>query len=416
MLPGMDIVRSRLHKPAMALNLSTSDWLTSTRARAYLWIMAALNIVTLAMLVVTARAGVDRNGFLLGTDFLSFWTVGRMLGAHADVYDQAAHIAAQQAYFTQANAFTAFFYPPGFLPFCYPLGWLPYFPALAAWLLVTGAVFVFSIRQWLRAFPVAAPWWLLLVAFPSTVIEITHGQTAFLSAGLLTLGMLWVGPRPFVAGALFGLATFKPQFGFLMPIVLLFTGNWRVGMSAVLSAMALGGLSAGLFGVQTWPEWYALTRAAQTAMDAGTVGYAKMVSPFAGLMLLGFPMGLSYIGQGVVSLTVAVMLGLVSWRRDFTPQLGALMLAGSVLVTPFVLDYDMLLIAPAMIVIAAAGSAGGFRSWERLAVFLAFAAPAFARPLGMNLHLPIMPEIAFFLFWVLWRRMRASPLESTPHD
>lgn len=397
--------------------LRSAGWLTAMRVRAYLWILAALNAGTLAMLVATSRDGVDRNGFLLGTDFLSFWTAGRMLGHHADVYDQTAHIAAQQTYFTQANAFTAFFYPPGFLPLCWALGWLPYFLALALWLLTTGAIFAFSVTRWLRVFPVRAPAWLLLLAFPATVIQITHGQTAFLSAGLLTLGMLWVGPRPFVAGALFGLATFKPQFGLLMPVVLLSTGQWRVGVTAVLTALTLAGSSAALFGLQVWPQWYALTRAAQSAMDFGTVGYAKMVSPFAGAMLLGIPRHLSYIVQGAVGVTVASMLAMVCWRRSYTPELGALMLVGAVLVTPFVLDYDLLLLMPAMIVIAASA----YRSWEKLAVFLAFAAPAFARPLGMNLRLPILPEIAFFLFWVLWRRLRASPeppaptIERQPH-
>ncbi|VWX51532.1 glycosyltransferase family 87 protein [Novosphingobium sp. 9U] len=399
----------------MGLDLRRADWLTATRAKAYLWILALLNLGTLGALMASARNGVDRNGFLLGTDFLSFWTVGRMLQGHANPYDQAAHIAAQQAYFTQADAFTAFFYPPGFLPFCYPLGWLSYFPALIAWLLLTGAAFAFSLRRWLKAFPIGAPWWLLLAAFPATVIEITHGQTAFLSSALLTLGMLVAGTRPYLAGILFGLATLKPQFGVLLPVVLLLTGQWRVGVSAVLTAAALGVFSAAVFGPHVWADWFMLTQAAQAAMDAGTVGYAKMVSPFAALMLLGIPQGPAYIVHAAIAIAVAAMLATVSWRRRYTPELGALALAGAVLASPFVLDYDMLLLMPAMIVVGSQGIAGGFRAWERLALLLAFAAPAFARPLGMNLHLPIMPEIAFFLFWVLWRRARAAPLESSTH-
>lgn len=398
----------------MGLDLRNAGWLNATRVRAYLAIMAALNLVTLGALAVTARQGVDRNGFLLGTDFLSFWTAGRMLGVHAEVYDQAAHIAAQQAYFTQADAFTAFFYPPTFLPFCWPLGWLPYFPALALWLLATGALFAFAVTRWLGAYPLPAPAWLLLLAFPASVIQITHGQTAFLAAGLLLLGTLLVGRAPLVAGALFGLATIKPQFGLLVPVVLLLTGEWRVILAALGSALALAGVSALLFGAGAWAEWYALTRAAQTAMDAGTVGYAKMVSPFAGMMLVAFPRRLAYILQVAFSMAIAAMLARVAWRRTYTPGLGALMLVGAVLVTPFVLDYDLLLLVPAIIVIVAQGLGSGFASWEKLAVFLAFAAPAFARPVAMNLHLPLVPPIAFLLFWVLWRRLRASAASPAP--
>ena len=386
----------------MGVDLRRADWLTAARARAYLWIMALLNGVTLALLLATSRNGVDRNGHLLGTDFLSFWTVGRMLIGRRDIYDQSAHIAAQQAYFTQADGFTAFFYPPTFLPFCWPLGLLEYFPALALWLVVTGALFVLAVTAWLRRFPVAAPAWLLIAAFPATLIQVTHGQTAFLSAGLLLLGALWVRERPIFSGVLFGLATVKPQFGLLVPLVLVLTGEWRVIAAAAATALALTVASAVLFGAGLWHEWYTLTRAAQTAMDAGTVGYAKMVSPFAGLMLLGVPSGLSYALQGLISAVVAAMLAQASWRRRYTAELGALMLVGAVLVTPFVLDYDMLLLAPALIVVASRG----FGPWEKLALLLAFAAPAFARPIGMNLHVPIMPEAAFLLYWVLWRRLR----------
>ena len=388
----------------MGVDLRRADWLTAARARAYLWIMALLNGVTLALLLATSRNGVDRNGHLLGTDFLSFWTVGRMLIGRRDIYDQSAHIAAQQAYFTQADGFTAFFYPPTFLPFCWPLGLLDYFPALALWLVVTGALFVLAVTAWLRRFPVAAPAWLLIAAFPATLIQVTHGQTAFLSAGLLLLGALWVRERPIFSGVLFGLATVKPQFGLLVPLVLLLTGEWRVIAAAAATALALTVASAVLFGAALWHEWYTLTRAAQTAMDAGTVGYAKMVSPFAGLMLLGVPSGLSYALQGLISAVVAAMLAQASWRRRYTAELGALMLVGAVLVTPFVLDYDMLLLAPTLIVVASRG----FGPWEKLALLLAFAAPAFARPIGMNLHVPIMPEAAFLLYWVLWRRLRRN--------
>jgi hypothetical protein len=388
----------------MGVDLRRADWLTAARARAYLWIMALLNGVTLALLVATSRNGVDRNGHLLGTDSLSFWTVGRMLIGRRDIYDQSAHIAAQQAYFTQADGFTAFFYPPTFLPFCWPLGLLDYFPALALWLVMTGALFVLAVTAWLRRFPVAAPAWLLIAAFPATLIQVTHGQTAFLSAGLLLLGALRVRERPILSGVLFGLATVKPQFGLLVPLVLVLTGEWRVIAAAAATALALAMASAVWFGAGLWHEWYTLTRAAQTAMDAGTVGYAKMVSPFAGLMLLGVPSGLSYALQGLIGAVVAAMLAQASWRRRYTAELGALMLVGAVLVTPFVLDYDMLLLAPALIVVASRG----FGPWEKLAVLLAFAAPAFARPIGMNLHVPIMPEAAFLLFWVLWRRLRRN--------
>ena len=92
--------------------LRDADWLGADRVRGYLWLFAAINLATLLFLVVTSHDGVDRNGFLLGSDFISFWTAGRMLHSGGHVYDVAAHIEAQRRYFAPANGYTAFFYPP----------------------------------------------------------------------------------------------------------------------------------------------------------------------------------------------------------------------------------------------------------------------------------------------------------------
>jgi hypothetical protein len=379
--------------------LRRADWLDA-RARGYLLLLATVNLAVLAVLLATAQGGVDRNGFLLGTDFLSFWTTGRMLHEHGAVYDTAAHIAAQRRYFAQDGVYTAFFYPPVFLPFCYPLGAVGYFPALAAWLLATGGAFVLALRAWARRLRLDVPLWLAVIAFPAVPIVITHGQTAFLVAALLGLGALLVRERPLLAGVLFGVATIKPQFGLLVPLVLLVTGEWRVIAAAAATFLALALMAALAFGAQVWPDWLAMTGAAQTAMAEGIVPFAKMQSPFAALRLLGAPPGFAYAAQAAVSLAVAAALGWAGWRRGYSLALGAAMLVGALLVTPFVLDYDMVLLAfPLAYVVAR-----GFAPWEKLVAALAFLAPAFARPLAMEGGVPLMPLVLAALFILLLRR------------
>lgn len=389
--------------------LRKMDWLGAARCRAYLRILAVLNVAMLVWLVAGSHGGIDRNGFLLGSDFISFWTVGHMLRAGADVYDAAAHIAAQRAFFASEGGYTAFFYPPSFLPFCRPLGALGYFPALTAWLVTTGAVYVASVRAWWSKAEVPAPLWLLLLAFPAVPIVLTHGQTAFLVAGLLGAGLWLVPSRPVMAGALLGLATIKPQFGLLLPIVLVLTGQWRTIFAACLTAALLAGASALLFGGEVWAGWLAASVRAEGAMAAGAVGYAKMMSPFAALRLLGAPTPAAYAVQVAASLAVAGALALAAWKEGWSDGLAALSLAGAPLVTPFVLDYDMVLLAFPLLWLTGEGLRRGFASWEKLAIFLAFAAPAFARPLAMNLTLPVMPMVLGLLFAVLWRRVSRRP-------
>jgi hypothetical protein len=72
----------------------------------------------------------------------------------------------------------------------------------------------------------------------------------------------------------------------------------------------------------------------------------------------------------------------------------------------------MVLLAFPLLWLVGEGLRRGFAGWEKLAILLAFAAPAFARPLAMNLALPVMPLVLGLLFAVLWRRVSrpASPV------
>jgi hypothetical protein len=380
--------------------LRRADWLEATRARGYLRLVALLNMAALVFLIASSRGGIDRNGFLIGTDFLSFWTTGHMLHAHQNVYDAAEHTAAQRLFFAQKDGYTAYFYPPVFLPFCWPLGFLGYFPALMLWLMATGAACFAAARLWLSRMQLVQPLLVLFAAFPPVLITVTHGQTAFLVAALLGGGAFLVRDRPWLAGALFGLAVVKPQFGLLVPVVLVLTGEWRTITSAVLTATLLAAGVTLVFGPQVWGDWFQLTSAAQAAMDNGAVGFAKMQSPFAAARLLAVPVSLAYALQGIIALAVVASIAFMSWGRRYDLDVAALMLAGTPLVTPFVLDYDMVLLGFPLIWL------GGqrFRPWEKLVFVATFIAPIFARPLAMTVGIPIMPFTLIAFFIIVLRR------------
>jgi hypothetical protein len=377
-----------------------ADWLDAARARAYLRLIALLNLAVPVFLVVTSHGGVDRNGYLIGTDFLSFWTTGHMLQAHQDVYDVAAHTAAQRAFFARDGFHTAFFYPPPFLHFCYPLGYLGYFPALAAWLLTTGAIYVLAVRLWARKLGMALPLLTAILGFPPVLITVTHGQTSFLVASLLGVGAMLVCDRQWLGGLLLGLVAVKPQFGLLVPLVLVLTGQWRAIAAAAVAVVTLG-LAATAYGTDVWPHWLAVTRAAQAAMAEGAVPFAKMQSLFAAARLLGAPAGIAYALQGILTLGVTAAVGWASWRRGYDAGLAALVLAGAPLATPFVLDYDLVLLAFPLIWM----TTQGFRPWEKLICALTFIATAFARSLGLEAGIPVTPFILVAFFVIVLRRV-----------
>ncbi|MCJ2186382.1 glycosyltransferase family 87 protein [Novosphingobium beihaiensis] len=384
------------------------DWLGRDRATGYLWLLALLNSAMLVFLVAASHGGVDRNGFLLGSDFISFWTSGQMLHQGANVYDGAAHIAAQRQYFASADGYTAFFYPPSFLPLCWPLGWLGYFPALAAWLLATGTAYLIAVRPWWQRAGTGMPLWLLFLAYPAVPIVIDHGQTSFLIAGLLGLGVLLAGKRPVLAGVLFGLATIKPQFGPLIPLALLLTREWKVFIVAALTALLLAGLSVLIFGGGIWSGWLAASARAQAAMEAGSVPFGKMVSLFAAARLLGAPVAAAYALQAIAALGTALCIGVLCRGRKWSPGLGAATLTGALLVTPFALDYDLVLLAFPLLWLVGEGLRRGFLDWEKLGILTAFVAPALARPVALNTGMPFMPLVVALLFALVVRRVRRT--------
>lgn len=389
--------------------LERADWLDARRLRGYLWLLALLNGASLALMLATSQRGVDFNGFLLGSDFLSFWSAGKLLLSEAFPYDVAAHTAVQRTIDAGHNGYAAFFYPPPFLLVCAPLGLTGYFPALALWLAVTGATFAASLRPWLRGLS-GGQMALVLAAFPAVLLTITHGQTSFLAAALLG-GAIWLtaSGRKGWGGVLFGLAIIKPQFGLLVPLALLAAGEWRVIFAAAATALGFAGAATLAFGVDVWPAWVAASGTAQAAMAGGAIGFAKMTSLFAAARLAGVGTGLAYGLQLALSLACAGLVAHLFWRRGLTRESGAALLVAGLLATPFVLDYDLLLLAFPLAVIA-----HDPRRWEKPAALAGFVLPALARPLALKTGIAIAPLVLIVLFALLLRRAHSPDTTRAP--
>lgn len=380
--------------------LRTGAWLNAGRVRAYLRILALANLASLAWLLFSAKHGFDPQGRLLGTDFVSFWAAGALLQTGVSPYDPAVHAAAERLVWPGQSGYTAFFYPPLFLLWCWPMGLAGYFPALASWVVLTGAAWLAAVRGWSKQTGV-----LPILAFPPVLITITHGQTSFLLAALLGGGVLMaVRGHAALAGIIFGLAAFKPQFGILVPIVLLAARQWRIiGWGAATVAVSAL-LASFTFGFGIWTAWLGVSGPAQQAMADGAIGFGKMQSLFAALRLLGVDSAWAYGAQAALAVLVAALLVRAARHQGLTPEVGAALLTGALLATPFVLDYDFLLLAFPLLVLAHSEQ----RPWERTTAALAFAMPAFARPLGTMIGVPIAPLIVLALFVLLISRTRES--------
>lgn len=385
--------------------LRSAHWLHRERAWDYLRFLAILSCGLLILQLGTSRGGVDRNGFLLGTDFLSFWSAGKLLVAGSSPYDIPAHIAMQRSVYASGTGHLGYFYPPVFELWSYPLGLLGYFPALFVWTAAGLAAYVAAARLWLGQLSLRAVL-VAVAAFPAVLLTITHGQTSLFVSALLG-GGLWLvaGGRKVLGGLLLGLAVIKPQFGVLIPLVLLAGREWRAIFAATASAVLSAGLATLCFGIDEWARWQSVSGAVQSVMDGGTVGFAKMQSVFSGLRLLGADVLTAYVVQGGVALVVAAGLILAVRRTGLTAEAAAATLVGALLTTPFLLDYDLVLLG---FPIASLASRPAL-PWERIVCALCFAVPAFARAIGIYAGIPIAPLLVAILFGLLIRRMWLAP-------
>ena len=387
-------------------------WATPQRLKAYSLILIAAYAVALVWLVATAHGGVDAYGRPLGTDFSDVWTAGRLaLAGHpAQIYDPAAHYAAQQAAFHDPKIpFYGWHYPPMFLLAASLLALLPYLAAVVAWQGLTLPLYLGVMRRIVPQKGAA----LIALAFPAVYMNLTHGQNGFLTAGLIGGGLLLLDRRPWLAGMMLGLLAYKPQFGVLLPLALLAEGRWKTIAAAGATVIVAAGLTYLIFGVETWRAFFANTAFTRhTVLENGGAGFWKIQSVFAAVRMWGGSIGLAYAAQAVAGIGAAVAVFLL-WRSKADPRLKACgLIAGAFLCTPYGFDYDFMALAPAGAFLVSYGLERGLKTSELCALALAFAAPILARPAGQWLMLPLGMIAVSALFVVVMRRgLSPAPAE-----
>jgi len=200
--------------------LRSGEWLTSARARSYSLILLGLCAVAIVGWIALSDGLIDRNGKPVGTDFSNVYAAGRLTwqGRPAEAYDPPLQHAAEKAVFGGREVpFYGWHYPPFFFAVAFLVAAVPYGWGLSIWLVTSLMAYLATMRAILPR-----PETLLIAAaFPAVFVNIGHGQNGFLTTALLGGALHLLDRRPWLAGVLIGLLTYKPQFGVLIPIALL---------------------------------------------------------------------------------------------------------------------------------------------------------------------------------------------------
>jgi alpha-1,2-mannosyltransferase len=342
-------------------NPAQSGWLTTRRLRAHGAILA-LCLWSMYLWNISSPGLRDRNGNLKGTDFLHLYTLGSLAAAHrgADLYDinRQAVLAAQRVPEAAGIRYLPL-YPPQVSIFFAPLARLPYSVALLLWWGLSAGVYGICCYCIWHACPnlrhhggtVA----LLAFAFPAFFHLIAWGQTSAAALGCFTLVFFLLRDRrEFLAGLVLGCLIFKPQLGLAAAIVFVSIGAWKTVLGAVLSATAQ--LAAGVlyYGPEPFYRWMRVLRDVPELLPLlePKLYQTHSLRTFWS-MLLPWP-GLSF-GLYVVSAAFVLALTIACWKRSAAVPLSlrfSLLLLASVLVAPHLTVYDLVILAPAFLLLA----------------------------------------------------------------
>ena len=341
---------------------------------------------------------VTPDGRLPSIDFCWIWITGNFAasGNAAQIYDHTVFLAAHDTFFPPGEcSFLSFFdYPPSFFFLTYPLGLLPYFSAFVVWIVATFVIYEMAIYAIIWR-PVA----LIAAVAPSAVLKnIQLGHNGFLTAGLIGLSLATIERRPWLSGIFVGLLTYKPQFGVLFPLALLASRNWRALSSAIASSLAIVLTTAIGFGYQTWRSFIGSLFNRNASLSPDGEIELKLQSVYGLINWTGADASVSWSVFLGIALIVALATCTV-WAKSIPHSLKAAFLCtGSVIVSPYVLPYDLCILSIAVAFLVKDGLARGFLPGERTSILICFA--------GLFvLAAPIAPAICAILLLLTARRI-----------
>jgi arabinofuranan 3-O-arabinosyltransferase len=340
----------------------------------------------------------DPNGLGIPTDFVNVWSAGKLVldGHPAWAWDWDIQKQVQVDLLGQTFIGNfAWHYPPPFLFVAAFLAHFPYTVAFIGWVSVSLVPYLVTMRA-----IVGRPFgWMLAAAFPVVLTNTLVGQNGFLTASLVG-GMLMLLPtRPILAGICLGLLSYKPQYGLLFPLVLIAASRWTVFFTAGVVAAAVGAVSWLAFGTESWQAFFHwLPMFSQAFLTEGRAPWGKMQSIFALVRYCGGSEPLGWAFQWTMVAAVAAAL-VVVWRSRVRYSLKAAALAtGTLLVTPYLFLYDVMVLAIAVGFLVRIGLSDGFRPYELPALgavaFLLMFYPAFGAPTGFGATLIVAALIA----------------------
>ena len=405
-------------------DLSTSaKWFTARRLRIHglilalcLWSVYLWNMATPGLL--------DRVGNLKGTDFLHFYTLGSLALTHrgADLYNMQAQsqLAAERVPAAAGIRYLPL-YPPQVSIFFAPFARLSYPCALTLWLTLSSLIYGVCCYALWRACPNLRKHKLTVVilalAFPAFWHLIAWGQTSALALACFTVGFLALrAQREFLAGLALGCLIFKPQLALAAGLVFVITLNWKIIAGALLSAATQLTAAWLYYGPGPLRDWM------HTMLNAPSLLPLLEPRPYQThslrtfwTMLVSWPA--ASLALYLITALLISALTVACWRSRLSLSLSmrysALLLA-TVLLAPHLTVYDLVILAPAFLLLSdwIVSQPGHSATLPfKFLLYPAFVLPLLG-PLARWTHFQLSVPVMAALLYGIWNLGRKSVLVS----
>ncbi|MGH9554713.1 MAG: glycosyltransferase family 87 protein [Terriglobales bacterium] len=335
-----------------------AGWLTVERVRRHAMLLAVCIWGVYAFTLATPGLR-DRTGKPKGTDFLHFYTLGSLAveGRNDALYDARVQADQSERLVPESKGFHFLpVYGPQVALLFSPLARLSYGWAALVWISLSVLLYAWCCGAVWKTCPALqqhrGPVALLAVAYPAFFNLVAHGQTSALALFCFTAAYLALGKKkPFLAGLAIGMLIYKPQLGLAAAFVFLFAREWKVVAGAILAAAAQLAIAWAYFGravMETY--WQVLNKLGESASVLEPKLF-QMHSLRSFWMLL---VPWEPVAHVLYMVTAALVLwwAFAAWRSraPLSLRYSAFLLA-TVLVTPHLTVYDLVILAPALLLL-----------------------------------------------------------------
>jgi hypothetical protein len=397
-------------------------WLTYRRLTAQAIVLGTL-LWTAAAVDFSKPGVMDRAGNVKFQDFLQFY-VGAILvhqGQTNQLFDwQVARDHMHQIAPQWKYALPMVYGPQMALAFS-PFSRLSFLAAATLWVTIASGIYLFCCYVTWKTCPRLAGhrrlFWLLALAYPPFFEFVIRGQIPALVVACFTVAYFaWRERRPWAAGIALGCLVFKPQFLVAIPIVFLLARAWTEFFATLLSAGAQLGLSWLRFGTNVMRE-YVTTLAHLPKLVAATEtdkAHALMHSLRSFWSLL-IPSSSLALALYLISALAVFGLAIRSWSSGgpLSLRFTTLVLCAT-LVNPHLFVYDLLALAPALILLAdwilgeTNSSPDARRDKLSCAAYGTYLLPLLG-PLTLVTHFQLSVLAIVWLLWEISKTLRAAP-------